>query len=440
MAPWNVASLAGTLPYFLLFLAIGAAFGAVLEMSGFGDSRKLAAQFYFKDMTVLKVMFTAIVVACVLIFLSTSLGLLDFERVWVNPTYLYSGIVGGLIMGVGFILGGFCPGTSLVAAATGKVDGMLFVLGVGFGVFVFGESVQSFEGFFNSSYVGRFMLPEFLGISTGWTVVALVLMALAMFYGAEIAEEVFGRRRPLREMRLLPGGLAKPAGAVALVTLGFLLVYRGQPSAEDKWNLIASRESRKLEQRAVYVNPAEVVELEKDRTLYVRILDVRGEGDYNLFHLAGAERLSPEAMVAPGVVRNLTSVPDNTVFFLVSNDEGAATRAWELLKGSGLVNLYIIEGGINRWLEMYPLNPCVAQPVQGVHHPGREDLAFAFRMAVGDRDDAAHPNAVRREPFSPCSGQPAGSGSGTHLASFPNYQFTRKVQLERKVAVKGGCG
>ena len=122
-------------------------FGAVLEMSGFGDSRKLAAQFYFKEMTVLKVMFTGIIVACVLIFLSSSLGLLNYDRIWVNPTYLWPEIVGGLIMGVGFIIGGFCPGTSLVAAATLKLDGIFFVLGGLFGVWAFGESVGSFEDF-----------------------------------------------------------------------------------------------------------------------------------------------------------------------------------------------------------------------------------------------------------------------------------------------------
>jgi len=79
---------------------------------------------------VLKVMFGAIVTAMVLMFTMIGLGILDYNLVWVNPTYLGSGIVGGLIMGVGFIIGGFCPGTSLAAMATGKIDGIFFVGGV----------------------------------------------------------------------------------------------------------------------------------------------------------------------------------------------------------------------------------------------------------------------------------------------------------------------
>src|SRR3990170_7179998 len=86
---------------YLVFGLIGFGFGFTLEMSGFGDSRKLAAQFYFTELTVLKVMFTAIVTAMVLLFGAVGLGILDFSQVWVNPTYLASGIVGGLIMGVG---------------------------------------------------------------------------------------------------------------------------------------------------------------------------------------------------------------------------------------------------------------------------------------------------------------------------------------------------
>ena len=134
MAPFDIASSLGPVAYALVFVAIGFGFGAVLEMGGFGDTRKLAGQFYFKDMTVLRVMFTAIAVAAVLIALASSFGLLDVSRVFVNPTYLWPGIVGGLIMGVGFVIGGFCPGTSLVAASTLKIDGIVFLVGALLGV------------------------------------------------------------------------------------------------------------------------------------------------------------------------------------------------------------------------------------------------------------------------------------------------------------------
>ena len=191
MAPFHLT--AGTLGYALTFGALGAGFGAALEMGGFGDTRKLAAQFYFKDMTVLKVMFTAIAVAAVLVAGASAFGLLGMSRVWVNPTYLWPGIVGGLVMGVGFIVGGFCPGTSLVAASTLKVDGMIFLAGALVGVFGFGETVSSFEPFFLSSFMGRFTLDRWLGISTGAAVLLVVALALTMFWGAELLERSHDR-------------------------------------------------------------------------------------------------------------------------------------------------------------------------------------------------------------------------------------------------------
>src|SRR5512133_44923 len=190
MAPFDLSGLSA-LSGALVFGAVGFAFGAVLELAGFGDSRKLAAQFYLRDLTVLKTMFTAIVVAAVLIFLASGVGALDLSRVFVNPTYLWPGIVGGLIMGVGFVVGGFCPGTSLVAAATLKVDGIFFVAGGLTGVWIFGESVSSFEPFWLSSAMGRFTLPDWLGLSVGATVLLVVLMAVLMFWGAEKVEARF---------------------------------------------------------------------------------------------------------------------------------------------------------------------------------------------------------------------------------------------------------
>jgi len=193
MAPFDLVALFGTEGSYLIYLAIGFAFGFILESSGFGDSRLLAAQFYFRKLNVLKVMFTAIVVAMILIFWSTALGWLDYDGIWVNPTYLWPGIAGGLIMGMGFILGGYCPGTSLVSVATLKLDGLFFFLGHITGIIIFGETVEFISTFWNSGYLGFFTLPELFNLETGIVVFLVTCMALAMFVGFEwLRSKIYG--------------------------------------------------------------------------------------------------------------------------------------------------------------------------------------------------------------------------------------------------------
>jgi hypothetical protein len=188
MAPYDVATW-GTWGEPVVHLVIGVLFGLVLERAGFGSAKKLAAQFYLEDMSVLKVMFTGIITAMLLIYWTVGFGLLDFGRVWVNPTYLGSGIVGGLLFGVGFVVGGYCPGTALVAAATLKLDGMLFVLGVLGGIWVFGYTVPLIDGFWNhSGDYGTLTVFDWLGVSPPVAVLLAVLMAVGMFVGAEAVE------------------------------------------------------------------------------------------------------------------------------------------------------------------------------------------------------------------------------------------------------------
>jgi hypothetical protein len=188
VAPFDIASV-GLWPELLTHLAIGFSFGFVLERAGFGDSRKLAAQFYLHDMTVLKVMFSAIVTCMALVLWTVGLGWLDFDKLWVNPTYLWSGIVGGLIFGVGFVVGGYCPGTSLVAVATLKLDGLLFASGVVGGILLFGYTVPAVEQFWNlSGYVGRLTLDDWLGLPLPLVGLLVALMAVGMFAAGEAVE------------------------------------------------------------------------------------------------------------------------------------------------------------------------------------------------------------------------------------------------------------
>ena len=189
LLPLDVLGFLGPVGNVLIVIALGFGFGFVLERAGFGDARKLAAQFYLHDMTVLKVMFTAIVVAMVLVLWSSAFQLLDFERLWVNPTYLGPGVLGGLILGMGFIIGGYCPGTALVAVSTLKIDGAFFVLGVIGGLFAFGEVVPAFWQFYlGSGALGRLTIPEWLGVDPGLIAVIVVAMALIFFSAAERIE------------------------------------------------------------------------------------------------------------------------------------------------------------------------------------------------------------------------------------------------------------
>jgi uncharacterized protein len=439
MAPFDIASSLGPVAYALVFGAIGFGFGAALEMGGFGDTRKLAGQFYFRDMTVLKVMFTGIAVAAVLVALATSFGWLDMSRVFVNPTYLWPGILGGLVMGVGFVIGGFCPGTSLVAASTLKVDGMLFLLGALGGVWLFGETVGSFQAFWLSSFMGRFTLPELLGIPVGATVLLVVLMALALFWAGDLAQQHLGEHRPWAEVRLVPGR-GPLAFAGSLVVAGLVLVVHGQPGAEARFARLNPEVRRSVEERGIFVDPAEVVALRNDLGIKVVVLDLRDEREFNLFHIGGSRRVTPADLESSEQLRTILDRPPTTVTFLVGSGETAAVKAWKQLTAQGMVNLYVIEGGMNHWLERYPVDACVAERVGASGERDRPDWRFLF--ATGSSQPAAWPELAASRWFrTPCvDPASAAPGDSRHGRSWPVHAYTKRVKLQKKVAVKGGCG
>ena len=169
-------------------LVIGIAFGWCLESAGMGSARKLAGQFYLTDLTVFKVMFSAIVTAMLGLFWLGRLGVLDISRVYVPETYLLPQLVGGVIFGVGFALGGLCPGTSCVAAVTGRLDGVALVLGMWSGVLATGLFFPALSRFYERTPRGVLTLPQIAHLSYGVAVFLIVLAALAGFVVAERIE------------------------------------------------------------------------------------------------------------------------------------------------------------------------------------------------------------------------------------------------------------
>jgi hypothetical protein len=414
-----------------LFALIGFAFGYTLEMSGFGNSKKLAAQFYFTDLTVLKVMFTAIVTAMVLLFGAVGLGILDFSQVWVNPTYLASGIVGGLIMGVGFIVGGFCPTTSLASASTGKIDGMFFMFGGFVGAFLFGETERFFTNWYNNAgYYGRLTLDQVFGIPVGVVVLLVILMALFMFWGAEQLERIVGKKDLRREPRL------RIAGAGALFVLALAVVFVGTPSLEEKYNKLTFTRTETiphpsgnadpivntltysademLEKRLVQIAPAELFKTVYNQNINLIMLDVRPEAEYNLYHIKGALNvpLDKLSLIIPDL---LTEPPANSVFAVMSNDETAATEAWKQLVASSIPNVYILEGGLNNWIAFFGEN----EEFQSAASADEDQLDYTFPAALGSSYESCDPNPV----------------------DYEELEFEARIKLELKRDKSGGgCG
>ncbi|MBT3590367.1 MAG: YeeE/YedE family protein [Candidatus Marinimicrobia bacterium] len=179
---------------FFIAFVVGVGFGFVLEQAGFSSSRKLAGVFYGYDTVVLKVFFTAAVTGMLGLLYFSLFDWIDLNLVWVNPTFLWSAIIGGVIMGAGFIIGGFCPGTSVCALAIGKIDAMVFFGGIFIGVFLFGETYAIIKPLYMAEYLGNIKLSDVLGISQGALAFFVIIAALAMFYVAEIAEKKFPRK------------------------------------------------------------------------------------------------------------------------------------------------------------------------------------------------------------------------------------------------------
>ncbi|RLA63421.1 MAG: sulfurtransferase [Epsilonproteobacteria bacterium] len=179
---------------FLAFL-IGIGFGFFLEQGGFGNAVKLAKTFYFKDMTVLKVMFTAIIVAMTGLIFMDQFHMIDLSLIWINPTYLWPGIVGGLIMGVGFIVGGYCPGTGIVGLVTLKVDALFNILGALVGMAITAEIIPFIYEWWTGSLIGkRITIPEYFDISPGIVGFLIILIALGLFVFSEVMEKRSGHK------------------------------------------------------------------------------------------------------------------------------------------------------------------------------------------------------------------------------------------------------
>jgi len=265
---------------------IGFGFGFVLERAGFGRATKLAGQFYGTDMTVLKVMFGAIVTAMLGTVVLSGLGLMDLRAVAdyaTSSTFLWPMIVGGFALGAGFIVSGYCPGTSMVAMASGKWDGLMTVVGVIVGQVAW-TSIEHFPAVArlqNASDLGHVYLYDLLGLPArvGPAVVALAVSAMAIgaFLGAQKVSDL------VRSKGALPAEPSSPttrrmvfAGFVAFAVVGLATMAIPTGSAASQ-------------KPVETLTPMQLARRVLDQPWKVRVLDVRPMAECAAARVPGSE-------------------------------------------------------------------------------------------------------------------------------------------------------
>jgi uncharacterized membrane protein YedE/YeeE len=177
-----------TAPAWLPPIALGVAFGWLLERAGLGSARKIAGQFLLTDFTVVRVMFAAILTAGLGLFWLSWLGVVDLSRVYVPETFPLAQVVGGLVFGTGFAVGGLCPGTSCVAGASGRRDGIAVVVGLLAGTLLFAEAFPLLQSTYERGARGALTIPQALGVSHGAVLFLLALLAVALFALTSVLE------------------------------------------------------------------------------------------------------------------------------------------------------------------------------------------------------------------------------------------------------------
>lgn len=173
----------------VIALLIGVAFGYILEASGFSSSRKLAGVFYGYDFVVIRVFMTAAMVAMIGLVYFDYMNWIDLSKIFILPTFTTSLIVGGVIMGLGFIMGGYCPGTSFTGVAIGKLDAVFFTAGLYIGILIFSVSFPLLEGIYYGGELGPVTVMETFGISRGLFVFLFVVATMIFFLIASIIKK-----------------------------------------------------------------------------------------------------------------------------------------------------------------------------------------------------------------------------------------------------------
>ncbi len=342
MAPL-VPDIIGNELNFIVAILIGIGFGYILEQAGFSTSKKLVGLFYGYDFTVLRVFFTAGITAMIGVVAFGYFGILDLNLIYVNPTFIGSALVGGFIMGLGFIVGGFCPGTSVCAAAIGKIDAMIFVAGSFLGVYIFAEGYPLFEGLYKGGNWGSPRLFEMLGMSQSLFAFLLTFAAIFAFVVVtKIEAKVNGKPNPDLQPGKLYAGLAMIAIIIGITAFAM---------PDRQASILKDSENKEITGK---LNPALMTSDELafriiDKEKNIRLFDFRSPEAFKEMSLPGSVNYKTEDIFGKDISKVL--LQKHKINVIIADDEETERKIAYIMDEAGYSNVRILQGGLNKFKE-----------------------------------------------------------------------------------------
>jgi thiosulfate/3-mercaptopyruvate sulfurtransferase len=344
----------GTPRALFLSLLIGCGFGFALERAGFSSSRRLAGVFYFTDMAVIKVMFTALITAMLGISFLAALGWIQMDSIFLMPTIYGAQIAGGLLFGVGFAMGAWCPGTAAAGLAAGRIDALVFLVGSVAGSILFNELFPVIGALYTAGDRGTQLVYSTLGIPRNIFIFALTLAGVAVFWLVEWVEKL----RTGRSLYL--GSPFLKAFSVALVALAAGLFFLAPPTtgpvARASGPAGEAVLMAEVDAAGDHMEPEELADRLMAGAPGLVVVDVRPTAEFNAFHIRGAINV-PLA----GLDEALQPHKNKGLIVIYSNGMTHPAQARDSLWRQGFGNVYILTDGLqgfrDRCLKPVSLRP-----------------------------------------------------------------------------------
>jgi len=328
-------------------LVIGILFGNILERAGLGSSRRLSGVFYFKNMAVIKIMFTAMITAIIGIALSLRFGLVSEQALYLNPTFYKAQILGGLLFGIGFVTGGWCPGTAAVGAASGKWDAFIFLGGAVGGSIFFNETYAWVKGLYDAGNQHTLFVYQSIGMSKDGFVLLFVLMGILIFWCMELIE-----KKMTQTSDYLQSDFLKRFSFILLIAGFSAFMLLGDPSSAAKTNtsLVQSKAAETSEQVLLtqienaldHMAPEDLARRVSAGQQDLVVVDIRSESEFLKFHIKTARHIPLKDLV-----EQLEPYRNQGMIVLYSNGMTHPAQARDVLFRMGFSNVYLLTDGLD---------------------------------------------------------------------------------------------